>query len=131
VLRRRLRDQRRELQRIATWAAVRTGELSNGAIELSVAPSADDDSGGLSPRALAEGGPLDLLTARELDVLKLMAAGKTNLEIARALVVTQGTAKFHVKNILRKMQASNRADASSRYLRFTLRGQAGPAPSAP
>ncbi len=49
-----------------------------------------------------------------------MAAGKTNGEIARALVVTEGTVKFHVKNVLRKMQASNRADATSRYLRVTL-----------
>ncbi len=49
-----------------------------------------------------------------------MADGKTNDDIARLLFVSQGTVKFHVKNILRKMQASNRADASARYLRLTL-----------
>jgi DNA-binding NarL/FixJ family response regulator len=49
-----------------------------------------------------------------------MAAGRTNGEIARALVVTEGTVKFHVKNVLRKLQVTNRAEATSRYLRLTL-----------
>ena len=53
-------------------------------------------------------------------IATLMADGKTNDDIARLLFVSQGTVKFHVKNILRKMQASNRADASARYLRLTL-----------
>jgi DNA-binding NarL/FixJ family response regulator len=71
---------------------------------------------------LSEDGNLGAqLTARELDVLRLMADGMTNADIARTLFVSQGTVKFHVKNILRKMQASNRSDASSRYLRLTLR----------
>ena len=49
-----------------------------------------------------------------------MADGKTNGDIARALFVSEGTVKFHVKNILRKMQASNRSDAGARYLRSTM-----------
>ena len=69
---------------------------------------------------LTEDGLATHLTTREIDVLRLMADGKTNGDIARLLFVSQGTVKFHVKNILRKMQASNRADASARYLRLTL-----------
>ena len=57
------------------------------------------------------------LTARELDVLRLLARGQTNLAIARALVVREGTVKYHVKNILRKLGATSRADAVSRYAR--------------
>ena len=54
-------------------------------------------------------GPLtDLLTKRELEVLEHMVKGGTNANMARALVVTQGTVKFHVKNILRKLQVANR-----------------------
>jgi DNA-binding NarL/FixJ family response regulator len=49
-----------------------------------------------------------------------MVKGETNAGIARDLVVTQGTVKFHVKNILRKLHASNRAEATSRYMRITL-----------
>ncbi|HJS93947.1 MAG TPA: helix-turn-helix transcriptional regulator, partial [Solirubrobacteraceae bacterium] len=59
----------------------------------------------------------EALTARELDVLRLLARGQTNLEIAHALVVREGTVKYHVKNILRKLGATSRADAVSRYAR--------------
>jgi DNA-binding CsgD family transcriptional regulator/GAF domain-containing protein len=127
VLRRRLRDQRREIRRIATWADARTGELSEGTIDLS-AERAEEHDRAASPTLLTEGGDLGAqLTAREVDVLRLMADGMTNANIARALFVSQGTVKFHVKNILRKMQAANRADASSRYLRMTLRNGSAPA----
>ncbi|WP_372788630.1 LuxR C-terminal-related transcriptional regulator [Paraconexibacter sp.] len=60
-----------------------------------------------------------LLTPRELDVIRLMALGETNGGIARKLVVSEGTVKSHVKHILRKLRASNRAEAVSRYVRLT------------
>jgi DNA-binding CsgD family transcriptional regulator len=120
VLRRRLRVQRQELRQVASWADARTSELSDGAIDLAVerdAPAGDEP-------ARAGGGDAalrDLLTRRELDVLEHMVRGETNADIARALVVSEGTVKFHVKNILRKLHASNRAEATSRYLRLSLR----------
>ena len=121
VLRRRLRDQRREIRRIATWADARTGELSDGAIDLSAERAEEQDRRSAAPALVADEGDLAAhLTAREIDVLRLMADGMTNADIARALFVSQGTVKFHVKNILRKMHASNRADAGARYLRLTL-----------
>ena len=120
VLRRRLRDQRREIRRIASWAEARTGEMSDGAIELSGDLPEEQDPRAAAPEVLTEDGLATHLTSREIDVLRLMADGKTNGDIARQLFVSQGTVKFHVKNILRKMQASNRADAGARYLRLTL-----------
>jgi DNA-binding CsgD family transcriptional regulator len=120
VLRRRLRDQRREIRRIASWAEARSGELSDGAIDLSADRAEEEDRRAKAPELLTADGLATHLTTREIDVLRLMAAGKTNGDIGRALFVSEGTVKFHVKNILRKMQASNRADASSRYLRLTL-----------
>ncbi len=57
------------------------------------------------------------LTAREAEVMGLLARGMTNVAIARALVISEGTVKYHVKNILRKLQASSRADAVAKYLR--------------
>jgi DNA-binding CsgD family transcriptional regulator len=120
VLRRRLRVQRQELRQVASWADARTSELSDGAIDLAVerdAPAGDEP-------VRAQGGDAalrDLLTRRELDVLEHMVQGETNADIARALVVSEGTVKFHVKNILRKLHASNRAEATSRYLRLSLR----------
>jgi LuxR family transcriptional regulator, regulator of acetate metabolism len=60
-----------------------------------------------------------LLTRRELDVIKLMAAGETNAGIAKKLVVSEGTVKSHVKHILRKLRASNRAEAVSRFVKLS------------
>jgi DNA-binding CsgD family transcriptional regulator len=120
VLRRRLRIERQELRRIATWADARTAELSDGAIDLArdrqLAESEEADRPPAARSALR-----DLLTPREIDVLEHLVKGETNAEIARTLVVSEGTVKFHVKNILRKMNASNRAEATSHYLRLSLR----------
>lgn len=57
------------------------------------------------------------LTRREIEVVRLMATGMTNKAIADELVVTVGTVKAHVKHILRKFRAANRAEAVSRYMR--------------
>ena len=46
----------------------------------------------------------------------------TNMAIAEALVMREGTVKYHVKNILRKLGATSRADAVARYARANLSG---------
>ena len=120
VLRRRLRDQRREIRRISSWAEARAAELSDEAIDLSSDGTVEQSRRAAAPELVTEDGIAAQLTAREIDVLRLMADGKTNGGIGRALFVSEGTVKFHVKNILRKLHASNRADASARYLRLTM-----------
>ena len=62
-----------------------------------------------------------LLTRREREVLELMASGATNTRIAEQLVISEGTVKSHVKHILRKLRAGNRAEAVARYLQIRLR----------
>jgi DNA-binding NarL/FixJ family response regulator len=52
------------------------------------------------------------LSARELEVLQLVASGATNGEIARKLWVTEQTVKFHLSNIYRKLDVANRTEAS-------------------
>jgi DNA-binding NarL/FixJ family response regulator len=54
------------------------------------------------------------LTHRELEILRLVAQGRTNAGIARTLTVTEQTVKFHLKNIYRKLGVANRT-AASRY----------------
>ena len=53
------------------------------------------------------------LTAREVEVLRLVASGKTNLEIAEELVIAEGTARRHVANIYEKIGAANRVEAAT------------------
>ena len=120
VLRRRLRIQRQEIRRIASLADFLTSDLSDGAIDLASDRTPHDGEETMLAQSASDAALQELLTRREIDVLKLMVRGETNAGIARALFVSEGTVKFHVKNVLRKMQASNRADATSRYLRLTL-----------
>ncbi len=51
------------------------------------------------------------LTPREVEVLQLIAQGKSNKQIAAALVITERTCKFHVSSILSKLGAANRTEA--------------------
>lgn len=60
---------------------------------------------------ISDRGPGTGLTSRELDVLRLMAKGCTNGEIAEALAITRGTAKWFVSNILAKLGADDRTEA--------------------
>lgn len=60
------------------------------------------------------GGMLEPLTDRELEVLQLMAEGKTNQEIAGHLIVARGTIKAHAASIYRKLDAANRTEAVAR-----------------
>ena len=51
------------------------------------------------------------LTSREMQVLRLLAQGKSNYEISTDLTITEGTVKFHVNNILSKLEVSDRTQA--------------------
>lgn len=62
----------------------------------------------------ATGSAIELLSPRERNVLKLMASGHSNKEIARGLGITPETVKSHAKNIYVKLGAQNRAQAVAR-----------------
>lgn len=120
TLRRRLRQEREQMRRFLDRLDARLGELSDSAVRLAAredAPASElDPQRNLEDTAAFEG----LLTKRESEVLGLMADGLSNRKIADRLVISEGTVKFHVNSILRKLRATNRAEAVSRYLKRTL-----------
>ncbi len=104
------------LDRDATLPAL-TAAIRAAAEGLSVAGSGL--RGGLSPapRAIL---PAERLTARELEVLQLVAQGLPNKAIAARLEVTEATVKFHVNSLMRKLGAQSRTDAVVRASRLGL-----------
>jgi DNA-binding NarL/FixJ family response regulator len=54
------------------------------------------------------------LSQREMEVLHLIALGRTNPEIARQLIVSPGTVKAHTASIYRKLDVANRTEAAAR-----------------
>ena len=72
-------------------------------------PSQSHPNGGPTPALAAADLPL---TEREFEILQLTAHGSTNADIARQLWVTEQTVKFHLRNIYRKLDVTNRTQAS-------------------
>jgi LuxR family maltose regulon positive regulatory protein len=75
---------------------------------------------GQPARDPVSGGIVDPLTSRELEVLKMLAAGRSNQAIARELVVTLDTIKKHVGHVLGKLGAANRTEAVARARELSL-----------
>jgi DNA-binding NarL/FixJ family response regulator len=73
------------------------------------------------PSRAQEGG----LSSREMDVLACLAQGKTTLQIASNLFISENTVKTHVRHILEKLEAANRAEAVSKAIQMGLIRQEG------
>ena len=69
----------------------------------------------------SHGIPPDVaLSKREMDVLKCLAKGMTSAQIAKDLFISENTVKTHVRHILEKLEASNRAEAVSRAIHLGI-----------
>ena len=70
------------------------------------------------------GRPADAgLSEREMDVLQCLAQGMTTVQVGDSLFISENTVKTHVRHILEKLQASNRAEAVSKALQMGIIGQ--------
>lgn len=115
VLRERLRLFREEMLQLVGSTQDAVAKLGDLEMELS-----NLDEGVAAPAArvlgATEGSNESLLSRRELEVMRLLAAGETNGSIAERLVISENTVKKHVGQILRKLHAANRAEAVSHFL---------------
>jgi DNA-binding NarL/FixJ family response regulator len=79
-----------------------------------------------APRAAAAGETrpgetaIERLTPREHEVLRYLAQGQTNSEIAAALVVSVATVKFHVEHIIAKLGVAGRTQTAVRAVEFGI-----------
>jgi DNA-binding CsgD family transcriptional regulator len=123
--RQRLRDTLGAEAFEAEYAAGRTLDLTRVAREAVPeiqAARAGQPAAAPANRADAPGSAeaVTLLTARELDVLRLVAQGLSNPDIAKRLVVSEHTVHRHLANILRKLSLSSRAAAAAWGVRTGL-----------
>jgi DNA-binding CsgD family transcriptional regulator len=117
VLLERMRSQRQEVRDAFEHAERMMGSLSAAEIELvrgAQDPAGNGDAPFETPQPSA--GIQELLTTRESEVLQMMVRGASNTLIAERLLIKPGTVKSHVKHILRKLDAVNRAEAIARYM---------------
>lgn len=117
VLMERMRRQHADVRAALATAEQAAQALQDADLELRKVEPAERSP---ASRRLAEveSRVHEMLTRREAEVLRLMADGRTNQQIADELVITPGTVKSHVKRVLRKLHASNRAEAASIYARL-------------
>jgi LuxR family maltose regulon positive regulatory protein len=107
-------------------AAQKTGQAAARGVELGClarvlrAFGGKDDAQGAGRAAAAVPGLAEQLTARELEILVLLAAGMPNPRIAEQLVVTVDTVKKHVSHLLGKLGAANRTEAVTRARQLGL-----------
>jgi predicted ATPase/DNA-binding CsgD family transcriptional regulator len=99
----------------AQYAAGRTLDLAQVAAALGRRDAATEQA----PAAVS-GAAVTVLTPRELDVLKLVAQGLSNSDIAERLVLSEHTVHRHLANILRKLDLSSRAAAAAWGVRAGL-----------
>lgn len=91
------------------------------------------DERGAPPAAPPPADPFAALTPRELEILGHLADGLSNKAIARALEITEGTVKLHVKAVLRKLGMRSRVEAAVSAVERGLgrnRSKPGPPPGA-
>ena len=104
--------ERDEAQRQWQLAAATADDLGATRLRAALADLARRARLGAGSRAVP-GSPLAILTSRELEVLRSLAAGRTNREIAAELFISDKTVSVHVSNILAKLGAGSRTAAAA------------------
>jgi DNA-binding NarL/FixJ family response regulator len=110
-MRRALKGESPLNQELALQLIQRLASMTSQPVESPTAPEIGD----------AESTPLsNMLTSRELEVLRLLAQGKTNQDIADDLRISRATVKVHVQHIIAKLEVSDRTQAIVRAFKLGL-----------
>jgi DNA-binding CsgD family transcriptional regulator len=112
------------------------GDADSATLELDAADAAFAELGAVSDRAAVAAlrgtaRRLDGLTVREVEVLTCLAAGRTNREIAAALVISEKTVERHLSNIFGKLALSSRTAAAGYAYEHGLMGESPQSAAAP
>jgi LuxR family maltose regulon positive regulatory protein len=108
-------DEGRTVRELLRQPAVRAGHGSF-AKRILVALAMEADGEGVA----VEARPVELLTKRELEILRFIAAGMRNEDIATHLFISPSTAKRHIANIYAKLDAHHRTEALNRAAELSL-----------
>ncbi len=103
--------ERTQARAVIADAFARADDLGLGLLTARLAPLATQVGGSVS--AARGAGRLAGLTSREIEVLRLVASGRSNAEIGRALFISAKTASVHVSNILAKLSVGGRVEAAA------------------
>jgi len=112
VMAHRAVQQKREVEQLFAHLENLDGRSAQRQAEAALAPA--EAPGGPQPP-----GPQAPLTAREREIMALVATGATNRQIARNLMISEGTVKTHLKHIAKKLNTSSRAAAVAAYAGLT------------
>jgi len=123
ILLRRLHDQGERIRELVVSTESVLAEIRQAGLQISTASeglqAAESEPVRTAMFSAPDSRVHQLLTRRELEIMELLAHGDTNRQIADRIVVSEGTVKSHVSQILRKMRAANRAEAVSKFMRLT------------
>lgn len=114
LLHRHLERQRRRLHELGATVTRLADDVT--LVDVSLAEAPEPEASAVSDLR-ADRSVRARLSPREREVLDLLVAGATNAEISRRLYISEGTTKAHVRHILRKLGAANRAEAVAKFLR--------------
>jgi DNA-binding NarL/FixJ family response regulator len=97
------------------FEAIRTAARGEYFLQPSITAKVVSEFARIAPQHTGDTSPLaDPLSSREMEVLKLVATGANNKEIAATLFIAEGTVKNHLTSILAKLQARDRMQAAIR-----------------
>lgn len=102
-------ELQRAIQRVQEGMSVLSPEVTRQVLQ-----AVHNDAGRAGDAGLSE---------REMDVLQCLAQGMTTVQVGETLFISENTVKTHVRHILEKLQASNRAEAVSKAIQMGIIGQ--------